>query len=154
MKPINELFGNKVRIRACGLCYNKDAILLIKHRLDDQILWAPPGGGVDFGESIKHTLVREFKEETSLDIEPGNFLFVNEFIEPPLHAVELFYQINSYSGKVAIGNDPEVEDGNIISELGFFNQSQIAQLPDSQLHRILKICNNPIDLLHIQGQLK
>jgi 8-oxo-dGTP diphosphatase len=154
MKPINELFGNKVRIRACGLCYNKDAILLIKHRLDDKILWAPPGGGVDFGESIEHTLIREFKEETSLDIEPGNFLFFNEFIEPPLHAVELFYQINSYSGELAIGNDPEVEDGNVITEIGFFNQAQITQLPDNQLHRILKICNNPIDLLHIQGQLK
>ncbi len=154
MKSVNELFGNKVRIRACGLCYNNDAILLIKHSLDNQILWAPPGGGVEFGETVENALIREFKEETSLDIEPGNFLFLNEFIEPPLHAVELYYEIKSFSGELKIGNDPEVTDREIIADSGFFNQQQIAQLPHGRLHRVLKICNNPIDLLHIQGQLK
>jgi ADP-ribose pyrophosphatase YjhB (NUDIX family) len=42
-------------------------ILLIKRRDND--LWALPGGGMDLGESIVETAVREVKEETGLDIE-------------------------------------------------------------------------------------
>ncbi|WP_155256768.1 NUDIX domain-containing protein, partial [Mycobacterium avium] len=37
-------------------------ILLIKRRDND--LWALPGGGMDLGESIVETAVREVKEET------------------------------------------------------------------------------------------
>jgi 8-oxo-dGTP diphosphatase len=154
MKSVKEVFGNKVRIRVCGLCYKDDAILLIQHNIDGQTLWAPPGGGVEFGESIETTLIREFKEETSLDVKPGHFLFFNEFINPPLHAIELFYKINYYAGDLAIGSDPELTEHNIITNIGFFNHHQISQLPESQLHGIFKICNNPIDLLHIRGQLK
>ena len=154
MKSVKEVFGNEVRIRVCGLCYKDDAILLIKHNIDGQTLWAPPGGGVEFGESIDRTLIREFKEETTLDVKPGYFLFFNEFINPPLHAIELFYQINSYSGVLALGSDPELTEQNIIEQIGFFDKNSIAGLPSNKLHRSLKICNNPIDLLHIRGQLK
>ena len=35
---------------------------------DDNVFWNFPGGGVDKNESIEHTLIREFKEETGLDI--------------------------------------------------------------------------------------
>lgn len=154
MNSVKEAFGNKIRIRACGLCYKEEAILLVKHNIDGKTLWAPPGGGVEFGESIKRTLIREFREETSLDVIPGNFLFLNEFISPPLHAIEFFYKINSYSGELALGSDPELTEHNIIVDVGFFNQQHISQLPKDHLHHVLNICNNPIELLHIQGQLK
>jgi 8-oxo-dGTP diphosphatase len=154
MKSAKDVFGNKVRVRVCGLCYKDDAILLIHHNIDGQTLWAPPGGGVEFGESIESTLIREFKEETSLDVKPDSFLFFNEFIDPPLHAIELFYKIDSYSGDLAIGSDPELTENSIITNIGFFNHEQILKLPASQLHEAFKICNNPIDLLHIRGQLK
>jgi ADP-ribose pyrophosphatase YjhB (NUDIX family) len=42
-------------------------ILLVKRREND--LWALPGGGMDLGESIVETAVREVKEETGLDVE-------------------------------------------------------------------------------------
>ena len=45
----------------------QDRILLIKRRDND--LWALPGGGMDLGESIVETAVREVKEETGLDVE-------------------------------------------------------------------------------------
>jgi 8-oxo-dGTP diphosphatase len=154
MNSVKEVFGDKLRIRACGLCYQGDAILLVKHNIDGQFLWSPPGGGVEFGESIEDTLIREFREETCLDVEPGNFLFLHEFISAPLHAIEFFYKINSFTGELALGSDPELKEHNIIVDTGFFNQQHISQLPKSHLHHVLKICNNPIDLLHIQGQLK
>lgn len=46
---------------------DQDRILLIRRRDND--LWALPGGGMDLGESIVDTAVREVKEETGLDVE-------------------------------------------------------------------------------------
>ena len=45
----------------------QDRIALIRRRDND--LWALPGGGMELGESIVDTAVREVKEETGLDIE-------------------------------------------------------------------------------------
>ena len=47
---------------------DKGRILLI-HKTDNE-LWALPGGGHEIGESIRDTVVREVKEETSYDVEP------------------------------------------------------------------------------------
>jgi ADP-ribose pyrophosphatase YjhB (NUDIX family) len=45
----------------------QERIVLIRRRDND--LWALPGGGMELGESIVDTAVREVKEETGLDIE-------------------------------------------------------------------------------------
>ncbi|MGO9351297.1 MAG: NUDIX hydrolase [Mycobacterium sp.] len=44
-----------------------DRIVLIRRRDND--LWALPGGGMELGESIVDTAVREVREETGLDVE-------------------------------------------------------------------------------------
>jgi len=153
MKLTKEVFGNKVRLRVCGLCFENDAILLVKHNIDGEILWAPPGGGINFGESLVNCLVREFEEETSLTIVPGKFLFISEYVKLPLHAIEMFYQVKNYSGKLKLGSDPELADRTILEDIGFFNQKRLCKLPREQLHSCLKICNNPIELLDKRGQL-
>ena len=43
--------------------------LLVTRRTDDG-LWHPPGGYADLGETTTHTVVREVREETGLEIEP------------------------------------------------------------------------------------
>ncbi len=45
----------------------RDRIVMVRRRDND--LWALPGGGMDLGESIVQTAVREVKEETGLDVE-------------------------------------------------------------------------------------
>jgi non-heme chloroperoxidase len=42
--------------------------LLLVHKTDND-LWALPGGGMDVGESMSETVVREVKEETGIDVE-------------------------------------------------------------------------------------
>src|SRR5688572_26231016 len=96
-------FGNKVRVRVCGICFQNNKLLVVKHKpiTRNKPVLSPPGGGVDFGESIKECLVREFKEETGFDIRPGRFLYLYEFIENPMHAVELFFEVHITGGKLS-----------------------------------------------------
>ena len=50
--------------------YPHDRILLIKRdTLPFKGYWALPGGRAEPGETVEHTIVREVKEETGLDVE-------------------------------------------------------------------------------------
>ena len=73
----------------------------------NELVWMPPGGGLEFGETLEVCLEREFREETGARIEVGEFLFLNELIEDPYHAVELFYRVRQTGGEVRLGSDPE-----------------------------------------------
>lgn len=50
-------------------------IVLIE-RKNEPLGWAIPGGFMDYGESVEETAIREAKEETCLDIELLDLLYV------------------------------------------------------------------------------
>ena len=54
---ITNTFGNKLRLRVSGIYIKNDEILLVKHKSINKegILWAPPGGGMEFGETAEAT---------------------------------------------------------------------------------------------------
>jgi len=98
-----------VRVRACGLCWDGNKLLLVNHYgLYNHDFWAPPGGGVEFGQSTALNLEREFAEETGIAIQTGEFQFLFEFIYPPLHAIELYFNVVVRAGSPITGIDPEM----------------------------------------------
>ncbi len=135
---IHATFGGKVRVRACGILIKEDAVLLLKHKGIGKkgYLWAPPGGGVEFKATIEQTLKREFKEECGIEIKVKDFLFLNEFIEDPLHAIELFYRVEQVSGVINIGNDPET-DGASFLEYQFLSQFDLTRMNTITIHSVL-----------------
>jgi 8-oxo-dGTP diphosphatase len=148
-QEVTKIYGNRVRVRACGICWADGGLLLVNHKsLTDTIFWAPPGGGVNFGMSIEKTLKKEFAEETGLEITPGKFLFGCEFIHSPLHAIELFYDVKINSGNVRTGTDPELQ---IIREVRFMDGEEIMKLPKSELHGIFRFVNSPSEIIHLEG---
>jgi 8-oxo-dGTP diphosphatase len=148
------LYGSRLRVRVCGICVDNERILMVRHRFvgNENIFWSPPGGGMQFGESVAETLKREFQEETGLTVEAGEMLFVNEFIQPPLHAVELFFQIKTFTGTVITGLDPEFSVQNqIIREVRFMSMEEIKQLPIDHVHSLFQNCDTIDEVLALRG---
>jgi len=98
-------------------------------------------------------LVREFKEETGLIIEPGEFLFTTEFIAPPLHAVELFFKVERKGGEVKKGTDPEMKN-QIIEEVKFIPWADLRTWNTSTLHGIFQKVPEPSKIMGLRGYFK
>lgn len=148
-KDVAEIYGNKVRVRACGVCWENDRLLMVNHdSITSTNFWAPPGGGVEFGQSIERCLKKEFIEETGLNITPGEFLFGCEFIQQPIHSIELFYQVKVYAGNLRTGSDPEIQ---IIKDVQFLTVEEIAKIPSKELHGIFRLIDSPADLKNLRG---
>lgn len=151
---ITEKFGHRLRIRVCGICIKEDKLLLVNHRMMGGLshFWSPPGGGVRFGESVEDALRREFKEETGLDIHVGLFLFVHEFLSHPLHAIELFFEVNSISGVIRNGIDPELPmDKQIIQDVRYQDDYFLKYNQGPSVHGILNKTNRIKDILTMRG---
>lgn len=154
---IMQIFGGKVRIRICGICFKDNQILLVKHAPlgEKGYLWAPPGGGIEFGESYENCLVREIKEETGLTVKVKGFLFANEYISPPLHALEFFFETELIGGQLKQGKDPELEDGTqIINQVDFIELSEIKAMDRLNLHALFSYAESKNEILNLTGFLK
>lgn len=156
-EEVFRLYGNRLRTRVCGICIIDDRLLMVRHKGigPTDTFWCPPGGGIQFGENAPEALKREFLEETGLVIEPGELLFVNEFMQPPLHAMELFFTTRILSGEVKLGIDPEMTDGNqIIYEVKLMTMEEIKSFPPKEVHHMFTYCNTMEDIFHLKGYLK
>ncbi len=152
---VQSFYGNRLRLRACGICIKDNSILMVNHRgISKENFWAPPGGGIQFGEGAADCLHREFKEETGLLVEVKNFLFACEFIKTPLHAIELFFEVSSPNGSVKVGSDPEPGSPKIISEVRFLTWNEINALHPSEVHGIFKSLHDPSEIIGQRGFFK
>ncbi len=156
MNNIEETFGHSVRIRVCGICIEEGKLLLVNHAMGRKMeLWLPPGGGINLNESAEEALIREFKEETGLNIEVEKFMFVNEFKSGVLHAIELFFKVKKTGGTLAKGFDPELSKGHqIINKVEFVSFKEIAIMEDEILHNILHGNISQEYLLNMTGYFK
>lgn len=137
-KEIESTFGHRLRVRVNGVLIEGDKILLVKHQMGNgRLFWSTPGGGMEFGSSAKENLCREFKEETGLEVEPIDFLFVHEFLAPPLHAIECFFSVKRTSGSAILGKDPELAPENqILLDLKWMTLEEVHSLGSTSIHQI------------------
>jgi ADP-ribose pyrophosphatase YjhB (NUDIX family) len=105
---------------------------------------------VHFGEAAPEALRREFREETGLEVTVGDFLFVNEFIGPPLHAVELFFRVHVAGGRLRTGTDPEVAR-QLITGVSYLDFAAIKRLRPAEAHNLFRACASLPELLGMRG---
>lgn len=150
LNPDAAAYAGKLRVRVCGICLQDNKLLLVRHSptLDNTAFWAPPGGGLQYGETMQGCLRREFEEETGLQVTVGRFLFVNEFLQPPLHAVEFFFEVKPVGGTMVTGTDPEsAADRQLIQEVQWLTIREIQRIPTTDRHRTLQHLLSLDDLL-------
>ena len=102
----------KLRIGVYGVATNDGHVLLTQLFGDNPFAgsWTLPGGGMDFGESPEETLLREFREETSLVPEIGALIDIISYVpRPELHVIQIIYRVDAHG-------DPSVleEDGSTV----------------------------------------
>ncbi|GHA60014.1 NUDIX domain-containing protein [Pontibacter akesuensis] len=150
-------YAEQLRVRVCGICIEDNKLLLVRHgkTVDNEAFWAPPGGGLQFGESMRACLVRELQEEAGVQVQVKRFLFVNEFLHPPLHAIEFFFEVQLTDGTIITGTDPEAaSDKQLIEQVEWLTIKQIQQLPLQDKHQALRHLFSLDDLLGMKHTFK
>ena len=66
--------------------------------------WAPPGGKLDKNESFEDCIIRETKEETSLEISDLTYIATTNDVMKDIdrHYVTLFFSTKMYIGEVMV----------------------------------------------------
>jgi 8-oxo-dGTP pyrophosphatase MutT (NUDIX family) len=85
--------------------------------------WELPGGRMDEGESPTQALVREFREELAIEVEPAHMLdsYVFEVIPSK------FVSIVTYGCRLKGGFEPRVSEEHV--ELGLHGVGELARIP-------------------------
>jgi 8-oxo-dGTP pyrophosphatase MutT (NUDIX family) len=123
-----------VRLAVRGLLLIDNRLLLVNAwpRAKSDLLCAP-GGGVEAHASLPDNLIREFHEETGLNIAVGLPCLVNEFHDRPrgFHQVDIYFRVSLISGDpLQDWTDPE----GIVTERHLLTREEVAHRrvkPDS-----------------------
>lgn len=83
--------------------------------------WEFPGGGVEFGDTLKNTLKREIMEEYGIEIEPGKLLDVCDHI---ILAEHQHWVSPSFICSLTKG-EPKILEPHKCDEIGWFSCEEI-----------------------------
>jgi len=150
----DQIFGGHLRVRVNALIISDSRLLLVQiaSPASGKTFWMPPGGGVQFGESLADALVREVKEETGLGIEPLKPRYVTEYIRHPYHAVEFYYSCVVTGGDLKMGTDPELgSDRQIIQNIRW---TKLVDLKDTELYPVFLKRESAEDIIDTGGEIR
>ena len=126
---VNDYPTAKVDIR--GVVTTEDhKILLVRESVDGK--WSLPGGWGDIGYTPKEIIVKEFKEETGLDIIPERLLAIfdkkmHAHPPQPFYVYKMVFYCKALSDEIATGFD--------VLDVQYFD---VKNLPELSEDRILK----------------
>ncbi len=109
---------NRFTIRVYGLLINQqNQVLLVHERMPEMEFTKFPGGGLEFGEGTADCLIREFKEETGLDVQVKRHLYTTDFFQQSAfrktdQLIAIYYLLNSVETQI------ELPENEIVIDIG------------------------------------
>jgi 8-oxo-dGTP diphosphatase len=92
-------------------------VLLMKRRgAHGHGTWSPPGGHLDFGESLEGCAAREAKEEVGLDVVNIRFRAVTNDV----FAISQQHYVTIWMDGEAVDGEPSIVDEAEVAEVGWF----------------------------------
>lgn len=132
----------KFRVAIYGVLIENGKVLLTDTVVPSGIITNFPGGGLELGESPVDALVREFQEETSLDVSVTELLFCSRCFQqnpeyPHEQLMHIYYRVQRTGGSIQqSGNDDDVAKVSWVSQ---------AELPSRRILAVdLEFVQNPI----------
>ena len=110
------LVGVGVLIRS-----NERYLLMKRHNSHGEGTWSPPGGHLEFGETLEQCAIRETREETSLLIEDVVFIGISNdfFIAEDKHYITIWLEAKKIKGDAIINSPDE------LTEIGWFKLNEL-----------------------------
>ncbi|WP_405685983.1 NUDIX domain-containing protein [Streptomyces sp. NBC_01387] len=126
---------NNLVVAASAVVTDGQGRILLQRRRDND-LWALPGGGMDMGDSLPGTAVREVKEETGLDVEITGL--VGTYTDPR-HVIaysdgEVRRQFNVCFTARVVGGTLAISDES--TQLRFVAPAELGALPMHHTQRL------------------
>ncbi|MFP7493173.1 8-oxo-dGTP diphosphatase [Terribacillus saccharophilus] len=105
------------------MVHDGDHVLLLDRQHDDFSGFIPPGGKVDFPESLTASAIREVKEETGLDVWDLKYKGVQHYADVTrnIRYFIFYYVTHSFSGTLLTAS----REGNP----SWFHKSETVELP-------------------------
>jgi 8-oxo-dGTP diphosphatase len=120
---------------ASGLLRRGSSLLLVRGVYAGQRdpLWTLPGGQQDAGETLAQALVREFREETSLEVEPDNLAYVSESVDQArnVHVLNCTFWVSEADATI----QPKSNDAKVV-EVRFVPETDAPKLLGADVLRI------------------
>lgn len=136
MKDLKKYVGVLVRVG--------DKCLLCKRNAEGSFpgMWSLPAGKIEPDEPAKDAAVREFKEETNIDIQKENLIYTGLLPRFSRDGEKLkgYMYVYGYDSKTELIPDLEnAVDGSEHTECGYFTEKQMSKLETGEkLKSLLK----------------
>lgn len=111
------------QIRVTGILIEDGKILLVQQRLSENRAWSLPGGRLEQGETLEQGVVREFKEETGLDVAVDRFLYVCDMKHSGYTAIHVTFLLDREGGVLTLPDN--AKDENPIHDVQFVPIGQL-----------------------------
>lgn len=124
------------RVTVRGIVLHEGKLLCVKlkpykdHLKRDNSYWCLPEGGLDEGEALTDSIIREMLEETGIMPVVGSLLYVQQFTHGDKDYLEFFFHITNGEDYLNIDLSKSTHGLEEIEEIGFVDTAVTKILPE------------------------